>query len=309
MYRYILKRLGMLILVVLGVSFLIYFTMDMAPGDLVTTILGDDATDEEYYALRAEMGLDDPLIVRYGRYMWNLLHGNLGYSYKFKMSVWELYTKRLSNTIKLSVLTMLISHLIAIPLGIYAALRRGSLQDNLASGAAMFGLAAPNFWVGLMLIIVFSLNLRWFNSGGFESWKDAVLPAVTVGTSHAASLTRMTRSSMIDVLSQDYLMLARAKGVSEKKVILKHALKNSLIPIVTISGSLFSACLGGAVMTETVFAWPGIGVLIINAIKSNDFETVTGSIIMTSILTSLVLLLVDILYAFIDPRIKAQYSK
>ena len=299
----------MLVLVVLGVSFMIFFTMDMAPGDLAITILGEDATLEELAALREELGLNDPLLVRYGRYMWNLLHGDIGYSYVYRMNVWDLYIQRLSSTIILSIATIIVSHVVSLPLGIYASLRRGSIQDNIASGVSMIGLAAPNFWVGLMLIIAFSLNLGWFNSGGFESWKDVVLPAITVGTGQTALLTRTTRSSMIDVLSQDYLMLARAKGVSEKKVIRKHALKNALIPIITVSGTQFCACLGGAVLTETVFAWPGIGLLIVNSIKSNDYETVTGAIIMTSILTSLVLLLVDILYAFVDPRIKAQYRK
>lgn len=309
MYRYILKRLGMLVFVVLGVSLLIFSIMSLAPGDLATTILGDDASDEEYYALREELGLDDPLLIRYGRYMGGLLRGDLGYSYQYKMKVWDLYTHRLGATAILAFAAIIVAHLISIPLGIYAALKRGSIEDNIASGLSMFGLAAPNFWVGLMLIIIFSLKLGWFNSGGYASWKDVVLPAITVGTELTALLTRTTRSSMIDVLSQDYLMLARAKGVSERKVITKHALKNALIPIITVSGMQFCTCLGGAVLTETVFTWPGVGQLIVNAIRSNDFETVTGSIIMTSILTSIILLLVDILYAFVDPRIKAQYSK
>lgn len=309
MFRYIAKRLLMLIVVILGVSFLIYFTVDLAPGDVANSILGDDATDEDYYALRESLGLDDPVVIRYGRYMLNLLKGDIGYSYKYKMNVWDLYKERFSSTLVLAVAAIVVAHLISIPLGIYAALKRGSLQDNIASGFSMFGLAAPNFWVGLMLIILFSLKLKWFNSGGYASIKDLVLPAITVGTELCALLTRTTRSSMIDVLSQDYLMLARAKGVSEKKVITRHALKNALIPIITISGLQFTACLGGAVLVETVFSWPGVGRLIVDSIKSGDFETVTGSIIMTSIVSSIVLLLVDILYAFVDPRIKAQYSK
>jgi len=309
MHRYILKRLAMLIFVILGVSFLIFSTMSLAPGDLALTVVGIDASDEEYEAMREELGLNDPLLVRYARYMKNLLQGDLGYSYQFKMGVWELYMKRLPATAMLAFAAMVVAHVISIPLGIYAALRRGSIRDNIASGVSIIGLAAPNFWVGLMLIIVFSLNLGWFNSGGYKSLEDVVLPAITVGTGLTALLTRTTRSSMIDVLSQDYLMLARAKGLSEKKVIRKHALKNAIIPIITISGLEFCSCLGGSVVTETVFAWPGIGQLVINAIKNNDFETVTGAIIMTSIMTSIILLLVDILYAFVDPRIKAQYSK
>lgn len=309
MHKYIIKRLLLLIVVALGISFVIFCTMEMAPGDLAMTILGEDATIEEIEALREELGLNDPLLVRYGRYMWDLLHGDIGYSYVFKMDVWDLYMMRLPNTIALAIACVLLAHIIAIPLGIYTALKRGSFQDNLATVVAMIGIAAPNFWVGLMLIIVFALKLGWFNSGGFVSWKDVVLPAITVGADYIASLTRTTRSSMIDVLSQDYLMLARAKGVGEKKVITKHAFKNALIPIITVSGGMFKACLGGAVVTETVFAWPGIGRLVVDAINGNDFEVVTGTIILTSVFSSIVLLIVDILYAYVDPRIKAQYSK
>ena len=220
-----------------------------------------------------------------------------------------MYMKRLKASVALAVATIIVSHLISIPLGIYAALKQGTIQDNLASALAIFGLAAPNFWVGLMLIILFALKLGWFHSGGLETWKDLVLPAITVGTGHTALLTRTTRSSMIDVLRQDYLMLARAKGVSEKKVIRKHALKNALIPIITVSGMQFSALMGGAVLTESVFSIAGIGTLVVGAIKSQDVETVTGSLIMTSLLISVILLMVDILYAYVDPRIKAQYSK
>ena len=309
MYKYVIKRLLMLVFVIIGVSFLIYFIMDMAPGDLALTILGEEATQEELEALRHELGLNRPVIIRYGEYMWNLLHGDLGYSQKYKMDVWELYMQRLPATMLLALSACIVATILSIPLGIVAALTRGSLTDNVISGISVFGLAAPNFWVGLMLIIAFALHLGWFNSGGFQSLKDVVLPAITVGTAHMALVTRTTRSSMIDVLRSDYLLLARAKGVEEKKVITKHALKNALIPIITVTGMQIGSSLGGSVVTETVFSWPGVGRMIVESIRSQDVETVTGSIIMTSILTSLILLLVDILYAFVDPRIKAQYSK
>lgn len=309
MYRFIIKRLLLLVLVAVGISLVIYVTMDLAPGDLAATVLGDDSTAEEYEAMREELGLNDPVIIRYLRYMENLLHGDIGYSYKYRMKVWDLYMLRLPNTLILSVASIVVAHVISIPLGVYCALNRGSFGDNVALAFAVIGLAAPNFWVGLMLIIVFALKLGWFNSGGFSSIKDVVLPAITVGTAFIASLTRTTRSSMIDVLSKDYLMLARAKGVSEKKVIKKHAFRNALIPIITVSGTEIKACLGGAVLTETVFAWPGVGKLVVDAINANDYDVVTGAIILTSVLSSLVMLLVDILYAFVDPRIKSQYSK
>jgi len=309
MHRYIAKRLFLLIFVVIGVSFMIYFIMDLAPGDLASSILGDDASPEEYEALREELGLNKPVIVRYAKYMWDLLHGDMGYSYKYKMPVMDLYLQRLPATMLLALSSTIVATFLSIPTGIYAALKRGTIQDNVVSAFSVFGLAAPNFWVGLMLIIAFALNLGWFNSSGFESLKDVVLPAITVGTGHMALVTRTTRSSMIDVLRQDYLMLARAKGVKEKQVITKHALRNALIPIITVTGLQFSGSLAGSTVTETVFSWPGVGRLVINAIKAQEVEVVTGCIIMLSIITSCILLLVDILYAFVDPRIKAQYSK
>lgn len=282
--------------------------MDHAPGDLVVNILGEEATEEEYQAKREELGLNDSVIIRYGRYMWKLLHGDLGYSYKYNMDVWSLYSQRVGATFLLAFCATIVSLLFSIPLGIYTALRQGSIQDNVASAFSMIGLAAPNFWVGLMLILFFSLRLGWFHSGGFNSLVDVILPAITVGTGHIAMDTRTTRSSMIDVIRQDYLMLARAKGCKENKVITKHALKNALIPIITAAGIQFTTSLGGSVVTETVFSWPGIGKLVIDAVKSQDVETVTGAIIMTSIIVSVILLIIDIIYAFVDPRIKARYK-
>ena len=218
---------------------------------------------------------------------------------------WNLLTGRLLPTVMVNFCSLLLS----IPMGIYAALKQGKVSDNIVSALAIIGLAAPNFWVGLMLIILFSLKLGMFHSSGFVTLADVVLPAITVGTGHMALLTRTTRSGMIDVLRSDYLMLARAKGVSEKMVVRKHALKNALIPIITVSGIQFSAMMGGAVTTEAVFSFPGIGTLLVGAIKSKDTVCVTGCLIMTSLLVSVILLLVDILYAYVDPRIKAQYSK
>ena len=309
MFRYVVKRLLLLLLVIVGVSFMIYFIMDLAPGDPVRNILGEFATEEEYQQLKVELGYDKPMLVRYARYMWNMLHGDLGYSFRYKMDVFDMYMQRIPATIVLALTATAVSTIISMVLGVIAALRRGSLLDNTISAVAVVGLAAPIFWVGLMLIILFALNLGWFHSGGFESPKDIVLPATCLGFNFCALMTRTTRSSMIDVLSQDYLLLARAKGVSERKVITKHALKNALIPIITVGGIKFSAALGGSVVTESVFAWPGVGRFVVDAIKKQDVEVVTGFIILTAIFSSLVLLAVDILYAFVDPRIKSQYSK
>ena len=309
MHRYIIKRLLMMLLVVLGVSFLIYFIMDLAPSDPVWAILGEFGTQEEYDRLVVELGYDRPVLVRYIDYMLGLVQGDLGYSHRFKMDVMEMYLQRLPATMVLASAAAVFATVLSIPMGIVAALRRGSITDNAISALSVAGIATPNYWMGLVLIILFALNLGWFRSGGFETWPDVILPAVTLGVNFMALSNRTTRSSMIDVLQQDYLMLARAKGVEEKKVITKHALKNALIPIITVVGMQFAGSLGGSVVTETIFAWPGIGRLLVDAIKMQDVEVVTGFLIMSSIITSLILLAVDILYAFVDPRIKAQYSK
>lgn len=309
MYRYILKRLLMLIPVLLGVAFLIFAIMDVAAGDPVYSIAGADATPEQIEALREQMGLNGNLFERYFRYIGNLLKGDLGTSYISKLDVMKVYLQRLPNTLKLAILTMIVAVGMAIPLGITAAVHQNSIRDTTSMILALIGLSMPNFWLGLLLILFFSLKLGWFPTGGSEGFRSIVLPAITVGTTLAALLTRTTRSSMLDVLRQDYLRTARAKGVSERNVIRKHALRNALIPIITIFGVQFSNVLGGSVLAETVFAWPGVGRLVVDAIDQRDIPTVTGALVLTTMLVTIVNLLVDLVYAFVDPRIKAQYTK
>ena len=309
MWRYILKRLLMLIPVLLAVAFVIYAIMNVAEGDPVYSVAGADATEEQLAALREEMGLNGSLIERYFRYIGNLLKGDLGISYVSKQDVMKIYLQRLPNTLKLASMTMIFATLIALPLGIIAAVNQNSWIDTLSMVLALIGLSMPNFWLGLLLIILFSLKLGWFPSGGNEGFKSIILPAFTVGAGLAALLTRTTRSSMLDVIRQDYLRTARAKGVPEKTIIRKHALRNALIPIITIFGVQFSNVLGGSVLAETVFAWPGVGRLVVDAIDQRDIPTVTGALVMTTMLVTIVNLLIDIVYAFVDPRIKAKYSK
>lgn len=309
MWRYILKRLLMLIPVLLAVAFVIYAIMNVAEGDPVYSVAGADATEEQLEALREEMGLNGSLIERYFRYIGNLLKGDLGTSYVSKQDVMKIYLQRLPNTLKLASMTMIFATLIALPLGIIAAVNQNSWIDTLSMVLALIGLSMPNFWLGLLLIILFSLKLGWFPSGGNEGFKSIILPAFTVGAGLAALLTRTTRSSMLDVIRQDYLRTARAKGVPEKTIIRKHALRNALIPIITIFGVQFSNVLGGSVLAETVFAWPGVGRLVVDAIDQRDIPTVTGALVMTTMLVTIVNLLIDIVYAFVDPRIKAKYSK
>lgn len=309
MSRYIAKRLVMLIPVIIGVTFLVFFILNLSPGDTAAMIAGEGADAETIEATRKDLGLDQPVIVQYGKYMWNLLHGDMGQSYKTKRDVFPTLMAAFPNTAKLAFWSILVAVAIALPIGIISATRQYSVIDNVGMVAALLGVATPNFWLGLMMIILFSLNLGWLPSGGMGTWKHYIMPAITLGTGDAALITRMTRSSMLEVIRQDYIRTARAKGVPEKKVILKHALRNALIPVVTVIGLQFGSLLGGATLTETVFAWPGVGRTIVDAIKSKDTPIVMGGIVLLTITFSIVNLLVDILYAFIDPRIKAQYKR
>jgi len=299
----------MLIPVLLGVVFIIFFIMDLAPGDPVYQVAGEQASAAELQALRVKMGLDGNIFTRYVRYIKNMARGNLGSSYISKRDVMKTYLERLPNTLLLASVTMLVAISVSIPLGIIAAVHQNSLKDTVSMILALLGLSMPNFWLGLLLIILFSLKLKWLPSGGKNGIESIILPALTVGLGLAALMTRTTRSSMLDVIRQDYLRTARSKGVTEKKVINKHALKNALIPIITVFGIQFSNVLGGSVLAETVFSWPGVGRLVVDAINQRDIPMVTGALVMTTMLVSVVNLLVDIVYAYVDPRIKAQYTK
>ena len=308
MIRYILKRLLLLVPTVLLVSFLIFMILDLASGDVISALTGD-STLEEKEIMRHELGYDRSVVYRFGVYLKGLIRGDLGESLIMGEPVWNIYFQRLPYTIILALASCIVCYVISIPLGIVAALHQGSLIDNGCTVLALLGLSIPNFWLGLMLIIAFSLKLGWLPSIGFSGFKSIILPALTVGTGMTALLMRTTRSSMVDVVRQDYLRMLRAKGVPENKVIYKHAFKNALIPILTIAGQQFASCLGGAVITETVFTWPGIGRLTVYAINQRDTVLATGCIIMTTVINCIVVLIVDVLYAYVDPRVKAQYIR
>lgn len=309
MYRYIFKRLISLVFVILAVTLLIFTILDFAPGDPVANMLEVEASDQEIEDLREKLGYNDPLLVRYGRYVLNLTKGDLGYSYFYQKPVSELYKERIPNTLRLTLFALIFSGVISIIAGIYSAIHHGKIRDNIISIFTLVGLSLPSFWFGLMLIILFALKLGWLPSGGVAKPGSIVLPGITVGLSVMAYLTRTTRSSMLDVIRQDYLMLARAKGVSERKVIRKHALKNALIPIITVFGMLFGNIIAGSIVAEVVFSWQGIGNLTIKAVADRDLPTILGCVIMTTIFVSVSLLIVDLLYAFVNPRIRAQYTK
>lgn len=308
MYRYILKRIGMLIPVLLGVSFVIFTLMHYAPGDPVRMILGNSATNEQVEAMRESMGLNDPLLLQYLNYMKNLLfHGDLGTSYVHNSPVLDMIVQRLPVTITLAILGIAFAVLLGVPAGVISAVKQYSVVDNLVMVIALLGISMPNFWLGIIMILFFSRTLNWFPVSGWNGPIYWVLPTISVGASSAASIARMTRSSMLEVIQQDYISTARAKGQKESVVILRHGLKNSLIPIITSAGLLFGMLLGGAVVAETVFAIPGIGKLMVDAISQRDYPIVTGTAIIIAAMLGLVNLMVDISYAFVDPRIKSQY--
>lgn len=309
MIKYVFKRILQMIPVILITSLLIYWAMSLTGGDPARLVAGERATEEQVEQIREEMGLNDPFIVRYANYVKGMVTGDLGTSYVTKKDVFKTFMERLPNTLILGGTAVLIAIIIAIPLGIYTAVNQNTWKDTAGMVFALFGVSMPNFWFGLMLIIIFSLNLGLLPSGGKNGIDTLILPAVTVGFGLAALITRTTRSSMLDVIRQDYMTTARAKGVPEKDVIRKHGLKNALIPIITAIGMQMSLVLTGSALAETVFSWPGIGRLVYESITKRDIPMVTGSIIMCSVLMCIVNLIVDLVYAFFDPRIKAQYSK
>ena len=314
MHKYILKRLLMLIPVILGVTFVVFFILNLAPGDPAAIILGDQATAEALAMKREELGLNKPLVIRYLNYMSDLVQGDLGLSYKNSIPVWDQVIERLPNTAMLAVSGILVALLIGIPIGIISAKKQYSLIDNVAMVFALIGVSMPNFWSGLLLVMLFSLTLGWLPSQGMGTGfgpllKSLILPSLTLGLQSAAMVARMTRSSMLEVIRQDYISTARAKGNDEKNITYQHMLKNALIPIITAVGLQFGNLLGGAMLAETVFSWPGLGRLMVESIKSKDIPMVLGCVILMATMFTLVNLLVDIIYAFVDPRIKSIYKK
>ena len=283
--------------------------MDLAPGTVVDSIQSEDMTPEARAELIAKYDLDKPLLYRYGKYMLRLVQGDLGVSDKTELSVWNEFITRLPKTLLLSFTALIIGAAVSIPLGIVAARKSGTLVDNAATVFSLIGLSMPLFWLGILLMLLFSFRLGWLPStGDREGIRSLILPAVCSSVSLMAQTARQTRSNMLDVLSADYLRTARAKGVPEKAVIRKHALRNAWIPILKALGTGLSAQLAGSVVVENVFAWPGIGRMAAEAVLARDVTKTCGVVIMTTLLYVVVQLIVDLLYAFVDPRIRAQYT-
>jgi len=304
MLSYVIKRLLSMIPVLIGISILLFFMLRMLPGDPAQVLAGQMASPEEIATIRTQLGLDRPIYEQYLSYLGRLMRLDLGRSARTQNPVIEEIWARLPNTVLLAVVAISLACLLGIPAGIISAVRPYTWVDYAVTMGALFGISMPVFWLGMMLVVLFSVILRWLPAGGTGGWQHVVLPSVTLASFVVAFIARMTRSTMLETLAQDYTTTARSKGLKENVVVIKHALKNALIPIVTVVGLQFGLLLGGGVLTETVFAWPGIGRLIVDSILARDYPVIQGTILIFGLLYLLVNLAVDLAYAYIDPRIR-----
>lgn len=306
----IIRRLFQLILLLFGISILVFLSMHLAPGDPATVIGGPTATESDLEAIRKNLGLDRPIPVQYFDYITGVVQGDLGYSYQTNQSVSNAIITRFPNTFKLAVASMIVAVIIGVAAGIISAIRQNSWFDVSSTTLSLAGISIPNFWLGTMLILLFAVKLQWLPVGRLsypfytiEGIKELILPAITLGTASAAMIARMSRSAMLEVIRSDYIRTARAKGVKQKVVIWVHALRNAMIPVITVIGINFGGLLGGTIITEQVFAINGIGRLMVDAIAARDFPVVQGTVLLVAALFVIVNLIVDIIYAIIDPRI------
>ncbi len=303
MGAYVMRRIVQLIPTFLGIT-LITFAVLRLTGDPATMVLGEMATQEALANYRAELGLDDPLLIQYARYMSGFVTGDFGVSLRYHEPVAKLLLDRLPATLQLGAASLLFAVILGVPVGIYSALRRGRVLDFFVRSTVLVGQAVPAFYLGILLIMLFSVRLGWFPTGGRGTPAHLVLPTITLGTSLMALIVRFTRSAMLDVMRNDYVRTARAKGLSQGAVVMRHALKNAMIPLVTIIGLQTAVIFSGAIVTETVFSWPGMGRLIVQAIYARDFPVVQTAVLFVAAIVILVNLLVDILYSVMDPRVR-----
>ena len=306
----IVRRLLQLVLLLFGISFLVFMSMHLAPGDPATIIGGPTATDSDLAAIREELGLNRPVLTQYVDYIAGVVQGDLGYSFQNNQSVSSAIVTRFPQTFNLAIASMIVAILIGVPAGIISATKQNSWFDVSSTTVALAGISIPNFWLGAMLILIFSVQLQWLPVGGLsapfwtiEGMKQLILPAITLGTASAAMIARMSRSTMLEVIRADYIRTARAKGVRNRTVTWVHALRNAMIPVITVIGLNFGFLLGGTIITEQVFAINGVGRLMIDAIAARDFPVVQGTVLLVATLFVVVNLIVDIVYALIDPRI------
>lgn len=309
LHRFIIKRLFMMIPIVLGVSFLIFMIIDMVPGDPGSNLLGAGASQEDIDLMNQQLGYNRPFLERYVKYMYDaVFHLDFGKSYATKKPVLNEIANRLPVSLKVAFNAILFSLVFGIPLGVLSAVKQNTLFDRIPTGLALLLAAQPAFLIGLVLMLIFSLRLGWFPANGIASWKSYVMPMIALGLPYGGRQLRFTRSSMLETIRQDYVRTARAKGASERIVIWKHAMKNALLPVITVAGNSFGILIGGAIATETLFGLPGLGSFIVSGIKQKDVPVVTGGIIIFAVIFSFVILAVDLSYAFVDPRIRAKYS-
>ena len=310
MVKYVLKRLAALIPIVLGISFLIFTIMDLTPGDPARLILGPDATAEAVDQLTEEMGLNRPFFVRFFDYVYKAVTQlDFGESYRTQKPVFNEILSRFPVSLKLAGISIGFAVLLGIPLGVFSATHQYSIPDQLMRIGSMFFVAVPPFWFAMMLILIFALNLGWLPTSGSASWRCYILPMITLGMPYGGKFLRITRSTMLEVIRQDYVVTAKAKGVPTRVITYRHALKNALLPVITTVATSFGGLLGGAIITESVFNMSGLGSLIVLSIKMKDTPTVMAAIILLAVMFTVIMLLVDLFYAFIDPRIKAKYAK
>ncbi len=309
MLKFIAKRLLMLIPVVLGISFVVLLLLEITPGDPARMMLGTQATPEKVAALREELGLDDPILVRYVNFLGQIIHGDFGTSYTTKRPVIDDMVLRIPYTLLLVGIGLGLSVIMGIPIGIYAARHHNSWKDNSAMFIALFFVSMPVFWFALLLVRFFGVELRWFPISGITTWKGWVLPIVSIALAFIATIARQTRSNMLEVIRQDYIITARAKGLPEKKVVYRHALKNAMIPVIMVIGNMFGLMIGGALVTEMIFGIPGLGQYTISGLNARDYPVIQGSVFIISVMFSLIILLVDVVFAIVDPRIRSQYGR
>ncbi|MCL4861930.1 MAG: ABC transporter permease [Caldilineaceae bacterium] len=304
MGSYIRRRLLQSVIVIWGISLIVFFLVRLAPGDPVTMLLAETAGPEQIAEARAKWGLDKPIYVQYWVFLTKAITGDLGNSLFFQQPALKVLMERMPATLQLSAVALLFSLSVAIPIGILSALKRDTIWDYLGTGLAMLGQAIPPYWLGIMLILLFSVNLGWLPTSGRGTVSHLVLPAITLGSVLMALVTRLVRSGMLDVMGDDYVRTARAKGLPERTVIVRHTLRNILIPLVTVIGLQLGALFGGAVITESIFAWPGVGRLALQAINARDYPLVQASVLVISVVYVFLNLAVDLLYVYLDPRIR-----
>jgi ABC-type dipeptide/oligopeptide/nickel transport system permease component len=304
MLAYFTRRLLLTIPVLFGIATLVFALVHLVPGDPAIAMLGEGASGEDIAALRTKLGLDQPLLVQYSHYLTGVVRGDLGTSFRLNTPVTRAILTTIPRTMQLAVASMLVAAIFAIPLGMIAAISKGRWPDQTAMTFAVLGLSLPAFWVGPMLALGFGVGLGWLPVSGYGRWSHLVLPSLTLGLSLAAILARMTRTSLLDELRELYILAARARGASRVRAVVKHAFRNSLIPIVTIVGLQFGAVLTGSIITETIFAWPGVGRLLITAINTRDYPLVQGCILWIAVIFVGVNLFTDLMYGWLDPRIR-----